>query len=129
MNTPPKNTAVYAGAGHILTDPFLSNLESSDLTFENRGLKSVVLYSYKLVCTTVIPTVRGNLVGKRCLSNGATKGAGLRSLVRLKESHQLRNPLYMPTTARWDTVRSQDIALSNQQMRAKQVRYVSGHKT
>jgi hypothetical protein len=37
---------------------------------------------------------------------------------------QLRNPLYMPTIGRWDTVRSQDIALSIQQIRAKQVRYV-----
>jgi hypothetical protein len=56
MNVPPKDTSVYAGAGHDLTDPFISNLESSDLTFESRGLKSVVLYWWKLECAKIIPT-------------------------------------------------------------------------
>jgi len=56
MNVPPKNTAVYAGAGHKLTDPLTSNAESCELAFESRGLKSVVLYWWKLDCAKIIPT-------------------------------------------------------------------------
>ncbi|WP_263358124.1 hypothetical protein [Acidicapsa ligni] len=42
---------------------------------------------------------------------------------------QLRNPIYMPTLARWDTLRSQDIASSIQQIQAKRVRYVLWKQT
>jgi len=62
MNVPPKNAAVYAGAGHNLTDRFISNLESSDLTFESRRLKSVVLYGWKLVCEKNIPTAEKKIL-------------------------------------------------------------------
>jgi len=62
MNLPPKDTSVYAGAGHNLTDPFISNLESSDLTFESCGLKSVVLYWWKLVYAKNIPTAQEKIL-------------------------------------------------------------------
>jgi len=62
INVPPKNTAVYAGAGHNLTDPFISNFESSDPTFESCGLKSVVLYLWKLVCAKNIPTAEKKIL-------------------------------------------------------------------
>jgi hypothetical protein len=47
------------------TDPLTSNTESCELAIENYRLEPEVLYSYKLVRTTVIPTSRGNLMARR----------------------------------------------------------------